>query len=96
MYDFFSKLSYMKKSRRIICRIPEQLDDDLQQLATLLDQPEAEIIRKALSDFIARAHPTKNESWYARAKRYHVIGPTSDKLPKDLSTNKKYFEGFGK
>lgn len=86
----------MKKGRRITCQISGQLDGDLQQLAALLDQPEAEIIRQALGDFIARAHLSKNESWYTRAKRYHVIGPTTDKLPRELSVNKKYFEGFGK
>lgn len=88
------------KNKRIICRISDQLDLDLQKLASSLHQPEAEIIRQALEEFINRAHVKNGESWYQKAKRFRVMGKRGhsikdNDLPSDLSTNKKYFEGFG-
>ncbi len=91
----------MTKSKRIICRITEKLDSDLQQLTVALERSEAQIIRQALEDFILKVKAQNGESWYDSAIRYGILrsgtlkNKNLAKLPSDLSTNKKYFEGFG-
>jgi hypothetical protein len=55
---------------------------------------ESEFVREALE---AAAEPPqrKKESAFDGLKRLGLVGILKDG-PKDLSTNKKYFEGFGK
>jgi hypothetical protein len=51
------------------------------------------VIREALEQYLAA--PEKGESFYDVAQRAGLLGSVKG-LPPDLSTNKKYFEGFGR
>ena len=51
------------------------------------------MIREALEQYLAA--PEKGESFYDLALRTGFLGAGKN-LPPDLSTNKKYFEGFGR
>jgi predicted DNA-binding protein len=79
-------------TNRITIRIPEALEKKLRKRAHLNGQSESEIVREALENYLQQS---SGESAYDIAKRLGVIGRFKG-LPKDLSTNPKYFEGFGK
>lgn len=73
-----------------------QLEDELAALvesaAARSGLPVAEVVRDALRDHIQKIG--KPESLLAKAKRLGVVGIVDD-LPRDLSSNKSHFEGFG-
>lgn len=81
-----------KTSQRISVRIPATLGKELRRRATLRGRPESELMREALEKYLAEPAP---KSAYDLAKAAGMIGCAKG-LPPDLSTNKKYFEGFGK
>jgi predicted DNA-binding protein len=78
---------------RLSIRIPDQLQDDLQQLASLIGKSESEIVREAIEEYCARNG--SGASCYDLAKQAGWIRRAGN-LPKDLSTNKKHMEGFGR
>ena len=84
-------MSDMATNRKTI-RIPVALGRQLKKTATLKRQTESEIVRVALEDYLRRE---PGESAYDIAKKLGAIGRFKG-LPKDLSTNPKYFEGFGR
>ena len=79
-------------TNRITIRIPAGLGKQLKRRATLRGQSESEVVREALENYLQRS---SGESAYDIAKRLGAIGRFKG-LPKDLSTNPKYFEGFAK
>lgn len=79
-------------TNRITIRIPEHLGKQLKRRADLKGQSESEIVREALENYLQKSSA---ESAYDIAKRLGVIGRFKG-LPKDLSTNPRYFEGFGR
>jgi metal-responsive CopG/Arc/MetJ family transcriptional regulator len=79
-------------TNRITIRIPEHLGKQLKKQADIKGQSESEIVREALENYLQRS---SGESAYDIAKRLGVIGRFKG-LPKDLSTNPRYFEGLGK
>jgi metal-responsive CopG/Arc/MetJ family transcriptional regulator len=80
-------------SQRITVRIPTALARQLKKLASLKGRPESELVRKALQDYLGRRTPIR--SAYEIAKEAGLIACVKG-TPRDLSTNPKYFEGFGK
>ncbi len=91
MSDIYAIMSDMA-TNRITIRIPEHLGKQLKKRADLKGQSESEIVREALENYLLKS---SGESAYDIAKRLGVIGRFKG-LPKDLSTNPRYFEGFGK
>jgi predicted DNA-binding protein len=80
-------------SQRISVRISAQLSQSLRRHSRRRGKPESEIVREALESFLNAAK--KEPSAYDVAMELGLIGCAKG-LPKDLSTNPKYFEGFGK
>jgi predicted transcriptional regulator len=74
-----------------------QLDEDVQQrieqLAQTTGVSAADIIRAAIERYACEEE--WSEGWLAKAERLGLIG-CSEGGPADLSTNKAYFEGFGR
>jgi predicted transcriptional regulator len=79
-------------SRRYTVRIPRDLSQRLRVCAQSRGQSESEVIREALEHHLPRRR--KSVSAYDVFKAAGLIGCAKG-LPKDLSTNKKYFKGFG-
>jgi Arc/MetJ-type ribon-helix-helix transcriptional regulator len=78
---------------RISVRLESRLHERLAKLARAKGQSESELVREALTDWLdAQPRP---ESCYDIAKRTGMIG-AAKYAPRDLSTNRKHFEGFGK
>ena len=80
-------------TQRITVRIPTALAKQLKKQADLDGQSESEVVRKALQDHLGRNPPVR--SAYEIAKEAGLIGCARGG-PRDLSTNPKYFEGFGR
>jgi predicted DNA-binding protein len=85
------KMSDMKEYRLSV-RVNAGLRQRLSAAAKKAGKPESDIVREALD---ARLEPAKRrESALDAMKRLGLVGMIKDGPP-DLSTNKKYFEGFG-
>jgi len=79
-------------SHRISVRIPGTLGRKLRRKATLNGRPESELVREALEKYLEP--PAAPPSAYELARAAGLIGCVRGG-PSDLSTNPKYFEGFG-
>jgi len=78
--------------KRISVRIDENLERRLKQRAAAIRVDESEIVREALTEYLSK-HDSK-QSAYAVFKKAGMLGIVKD-APRDLSTNRKHFEGFG-
>jgi len=80
-------------SQRISVRVSRALGRQLKRRSLLKGAPESEVVREALEAFLS---PVATErSAYEVADELGLIGCVR-KARKDLSTNRKYFKGFGK
>ena len=79
-------------SKRISVRIEPGLQSSLRRRATLARKSESVIVREALETYLAAV--PEDASAYDLAVRAGVIG-FAKQGPRDLSTNPKYFKGFG-
>jgi metal-responsive CopG/Arc/MetJ family transcriptional regulator len=79
--------------KRISVRLDEKLHKKLEQRASAVRVDESEIVRQALTEYLSK-HESQH-SLYDLFKKAGLIGIYKDG-PRDLSTNKKYFEGFGR
>jgi predicted DNA-binding protein len=86
-------MSDMKASKRITIRISESLVRRLKKRASMKRRSESALVREALENYLGDA-PTPSSA-YEVARATDLIGCVS-RGPSDLSTNRKYFEGFGK
>ena len=77
---------------RISVRLTPKLAAKLKREVSSLGKSESTVVREALERYFERK--TNGESCYDAAVRLGVIGCAKG-LPRDLSTNKKYFKGFG-
>jgi predicted DNA-binding protein len=92
--DNYATMSDMTKaSLRITVRIPASLGKQLRRRASLGGRPESELVREALEKYLTESAEPKTA--YDLAKAAGMIGCAKG-APPDLSTNPKYFEGFGK
>jgi predicted DNA-binding protein len=85
-------MSDMKASKRITIRISESLIRRLKKHASIKRRSESALVREALESYLADA-PTHSPA-YEVARATGLIGCASQ-APSDLSTNRKYLEGFG-
>jgi predicted DNA-binding protein len=80
-------------SHRLSIRVSPDLEHRIRQRARLAGQRPSAVVRDVLEQ-----HFTKQDtalSCYDLAREAGVIGCAAD-TPPDLSTNPKYFEGFGR
>lgn len=80
-------------SQRITVRIPQSLGRRLKKQASLKGRSESDMVRDALERYLAQT--PAGISAYDLARRAGFIGCARGG-PRDLSTNRKYFEGFGR
>ena len=80
-------------SNRITVRLPKALTERLRKRSAVTGDNESEMVRKALENFLNQ--PSKQRSAYDLAVEAGIIGIAKN-LPKDLSTNRRHFKGFGK
>ena len=81
------------KDQRISVRLPSQLRRRLRQSADRNGVRESDVIREAVERQFAVED--QEDTAYELAQRSGLIGAVS-RAPKDLSTNAKHFEGFGR
>lgn len=78
-------------------RISVRLDSDTQQRldeeVETTGKKESEVVREALVAYL-RKRP-RPENCLELARRHRLIG-CAKRLPADLSTNRRHFEGFGR
>jgi hypothetical protein len=80
-------------SDRITVRIPKALETLIRDTSRARETTSLELVRTALWAYLGReASP---HSAYELAKEAGLIG-CARHAPKDLSTSRRYFEGFGK
>ncbi len=78
-------------SSRISVRIGRQLRQRIREEASRTRKRESDLVREALEKHLLH---NRRESCYDIARRLKLIGCARG-LPPDLSTNARYFEGFG-
>jgi predicted DNA-binding protein len=96
MSDIYVIMSDMA-SNRITIRIPETLGQRLRHRSRMRGQPESALVREALETYLGQ--PTEARPAYELAEEAGLIGciGRGPKSPaKDLSTNPRHLEGFGK
>ena len=96
MSDIYA-IMYDMASDRISIRIPETLGQRLRHRSRMRGQPESELVREALETYLGQT--TEPRPAYELAEEAGLIGciGRGPKAPaKDLSTNPRHFEGFGK
>ncbi len=80
-------------TNRISIRISAKLRRELEQQAWANGKRESDVVREALEEYFnARG---SRETCYDVALRAGLIGVAKN-APRDLSTNRKYFKGFGR
>jgi len=79
-------------SQRITIRISESLVKRLKKQAGMKRRSESALVREALEDYLEEA-PAPSSA-YDLAKGAGLIGCVR-RAPSDLSTNRKYLNGFG-
>jgi hypothetical protein len=82
------------KEYRLTVRVNADLRRRLASTAKKHGKPQAQIVRDLLDARLDRDPKRRRESAYDVMKRLGLIGMIKDGPP-DLSTNPKYFEGFG-
>jgi metal-responsive CopG/Arc/MetJ family transcriptional regulator len=80
-------------SSRITVRIPQPLTERLRSRSRAKGTTESELIREALENYLG--HSEGEQSAYELAEAAGIIGVTAI-APRDLSTNRRHFKGFGK
>ncbi len=96
MSDICATMSDMA-SNRITIRIPETLGQRLRHRSRMRGQPESALVREALETYLGQ--PSEARPAYELAEEAGLIGciGRGPKSPaKDLSTNPRHLEGFGK
>jgi len=92
MSDNYGIMSDMA-SQRITVRVPAALGVRLKDRSRLIGETPSEIVRAALENYFNNGGGGR--SAYDLAKAAGIIG-CARAGPKDLSTNPRHFEGFGK
>jgi metal-responsive CopG/Arc/MetJ family transcriptional regulator len=80
-------------SDRITVRIPQPLTERLRSRSRTKGTTESELVREALETYLDNSRGER--SAYDLAKEAGIIGAARN-APKDLSTNRRHFSGFGK
>ena len=80
-------------SQRITVRVPKNLGTLLRNRSRTQGQTPSDLVRVALEQYLGRGGTPG--SAYELAENAGLIGCVR-RAPKDLSTNQRHFEGFGK
>jgi metal-responsive CopG/Arc/MetJ family transcriptional regulator len=80
-------------SQRITVRVPKALGTLLRNCSRAKGQTPSDLVRVALEAYLNRESGPR--SAYEMAEEAGLIGCLR-RAPKDLSTNRRHFEGFGK
>jgi predicted DNA-binding protein len=84
-------------SDRITIRIPETLGQRLRHRSRMKGKSESVLIREALENYLGQTPEARPAYELAEeAGLIGLVGRGSKSLPKDLSTNRRHMEGFGK
>jgi predicted DNA-binding protein len=81
------------RDARVTVRFSSELRQRLKAAAERTGKQESELVRAAVEKHLAETEQT--ETAYDWLQKAGLIGMVK-RGPSDLSTNKKYFEGFGK
>lgn len=91
--DSCDKMSDIMASQRITVRVPKTLGSLLRARSRAKGQTPSDVVRVALETYLGRGD--SSHSAYDLANAAGLIG-CARRVPKDLSTNRRHFEGFGK
>ncbi len=80
-------------STRITIRVSEAIEKRLRSRSRIQGQTESELVREALESYLAKSDGDRPA--YELAEEAGLIG-CIPRAPRDLSTNRRHFEGFGK
>ena len=80
-------------SQRISVRVSSSTARRLKERSRITGARESEVVRAALEQYLEKS--SSETTTYDLLKEAGLIGCARN-LPKDLSTNKRYFKGFGK
>jgi len=80
-------------SHRITVRVPKTLGTLLRDRSRAKGRTPSDLVRDALETYLGREHAAG--SAYELAEEAGLIGCVG-RAPKDLSTNRRHLEGFGK
>jgi hypothetical protein len=75
-------------SVRVSIRIPAELRREIETAGRTV----SDVVREALADHVRKSR--NQETCYDVAKRMGIIGSV-ERAPRDLSTNRRHFKGFG-
>lgn len=89
--DIYVTMSDMA-TNRISVRISEDLTARLRARSRAKGTSESNLVRQALEKYLSR---TSSPSAYELAERAGIVG-TVRRAPRDLSSNRRHFKGFGK
>ena len=92
MSDICGILSDMA-SQRFTVRVPKTLGELLRDRSRAKGQTPSDLVRVALETYLGRESTPR--SAYDLAEEAGLIG-CAGRAPRDLSTNRRHFEGFGK
>jgi len=77
----------------ITCKIPDELNEQLEAEAARKMLPKSALVREALERSFKRPRQARQQTAFDRVK--DLCGIIKDG-PADMSTNPKYMDGFGK
>jgi metal-responsive CopG/Arc/MetJ family transcriptional regulator len=80
-------------SQRISVRVPGGIARRLKERSRATGTRESQVVRQALEQYLSQDR--MQETAYDLLQRAGLIGCVQD-APRDLSTNKRHFKGFGK
>ena len=76
--------------------IPETLDNQLSQAAERTSISKAALAKRALKQFLTKQPDEPATTKTVADVAGHLFGSIDGNAPADLSTNKEYFENYGK
>jgi len=82
-------------SSRITVRVPQTLTARLRSRSRAKGTTESELVREALENYLGKTKTKEECSAYDLAEAAGIIS-SAHHAPKDLSTNRRHFEGFGR
>jgi hypothetical protein len=80
-------------SRRVTVRLDAEMRRRLEMFAGLRDKTPSEVVREALAGYLPSGD--QDRSCYDLAREHGLIGAVRN-APRDLSTNRKRLQGFGR
>lgn len=78
---------------RITIRVDKTIQERLETIARATGRTESELVREAIEEYLSHQPPIR--TCFDVAKKAGVIGCVKGG-PRDLSTNPKHMEGFGR